>query len=214
MRLLPTPVLSFTDIRVGDGESPDVEMERFRAEVELAPLLKGEVRIIQMAVERPRFRIDIAGLATEGAGALARRLEDRPAARSRWSASRSSTARRSSTTAAPGGAGKPNDIDALVEAGSLRGPGKIEAEPHPRRQADRACASALGRIGADDTVAAKVSVDSPLYPLTLSTDGTLALGRASRRCLRGRRHAWPACRRPMAEPRSPWADFRAAGTSS
>ena len=62
VRLLPTPVISFTDIRVGDGDVPDVEMETFRAEVELAPLLKGEVRIIQMAVERPRFNIDIAGL--------------------------------------------------------------------------------------------------------------------------------------------------------
>ena len=36
-------------------------MERFRAEMELAPLLKGEIRIIQMMLERPRFSVDIAG---------------------------------------------------------------------------------------------------------------------------------------------------------
>ena len=65
MRLLPTPVLSFTDIHIGDAEQPDVEMERFRAEVELAPLLKGEVRIIQMAVERPRVHVEISGLAED-----------------------------------------------------------------------------------------------------------------------------------------------------
>ena len=47
-------------------------MERFRAEVELAPLLKGEIRIIHMVLERPRFSVDIAGLAEEGAGALGR----------------------------------------------------------------------------------------------------------------------------------------------
>jgi uncharacterized protein involved in outer membrane biogenesis len=41
LRLLPTPVVTFTDVRVGDAEAPDVEMERFRAEVELAPLLRG-----------------------------------------------------------------------------------------------------------------------------------------------------------------------------
>ena len=60
VRLLPTPVLSFTDVVVGDAEAPDVKMERFRAEVELAPLLKGEVRIIQMAMERPVFHVDLA----------------------------------------------------------------------------------------------------------------------------------------------------------
>ena len=54
VRLLPTPAVSFTDIRVGDAEAPDVEMEQFRAEIDLAPLLKGEVRVLQMTVERPR----------------------------------------------------------------------------------------------------------------------------------------------------------------
>ena len=66
VRLLPTPVVTFTDLRVGDSETPVVEMERFRAEVELAPLLRGEVRIIQMAFERPIFRVDVAQLRAGG----------------------------------------------------------------------------------------------------------------------------------------------------
>ena len=71
-------MFSFTDIRIGDKETPDVEVERFRAEVELAPLLKGQVRILQVSVERPRMRIDVAGLAGEGAAGLERRWQIEP----------------------------------------------------------------------------------------------------------------------------------------
>ena len=100
--------------------SPDVEMEQFRAEVELAPLLKGEVRIIQMTVERPHFHIDIASF--DGECRRRRRLAARPASGFRWSACRSSTAARSSPTAAPAAAGAPTGSTRWSRPRRLMGP--------------------------------------------------------------------------------------------
>ncbi|MYZ50176.1 AsmA family protein, partial [Propylenella binzhouense] len=62
LRLLPTPVVNFTDVRIGDPEAPIVTMERFHAEIELAALLRGEFTILQMRIERPEFRFDLAHL--------------------------------------------------------------------------------------------------------------------------------------------------------
>ena len=116
--------MSFTDIRVGDADAPDVEMERFRAEVELAPLLKGEVRIIQMAVERPRFHFDSPSLMANAGNAVRHALAARSGADLAGAAAGASTAARSSATAAPAEAGGPRGIDAVVEADSLDGPGQ------------------------------------------------------------------------------------------
>src|SRR5690606_20515080 len=92
----------------------------------LAPLLKGEVRIIEMSMERPHFRVDLARFAGSGSRAgpewlldpesvsLARleiiegtaELQDSRIFRS-WHVT---------------------GIEAEIEAGSLRGPGRIRAD--------------------------------------------------------------------------------------
>ena len=60
-RLLPLPRITFTDVRVGargDGEAMMV-VDRFRVDAELAPLLKGEIVIVDMELQRPRVNIAI-----------------------------------------------------------------------------------------------------------------------------------------------------------
>ncbi len=60
-RLLPLPRIIFTNVRVGgseDGE-PMMVVDRFRVDAELAPLLKGEVVIVDMELENPKVNIAI-----------------------------------------------------------------------------------------------------------------------------------------------------------
>ena len=68
LRILPTPTISFTDVRVGNGAEPMLAIERFHAQVELTPLLKGEVNVLEMTIERPVLRFDLADLTSLGDG--------------------------------------------------------------------------------------------------------------------------------------------------
>ncbi len=76
-RLLPLPSVTFSDIRVGEGNEPMLTASSFHVNVELAPLLKGDVVIVDMSVDGPKLdvRIDDDGkmdwsLRREGAAEL------------------------------------------------------------------------------------------------------------------------------------------------
>ncbi|MGH6926552.1 MAG: AsmA family protein [Propylenella sp.] len=211
VRLLPTPVLSFTDIHVGDPARPDVEMERFRAEVELAPLLKGEVRIIQMAVERPRFRIDIGGLA-ENRGVFGSEWRLDP---DRISLERLQIVEGTAVIddSANGRSWQADDINAVIEATTLLGPGKIEAnlaldgEPLAVR-------ANFGRVTDLSSVTMNLLVSSPNLPVTLSTDGTLHFSAETPPSYEGLATIEGVQPESEDAPRSRWADFRASGAFS
>jgi len=60
-QLLPLPSIEFTDVRVGareDGEAMMV-VDRFRVDVELAPLLKGDILIVDMELQNPKVNIAV-----------------------------------------------------------------------------------------------------------------------------------------------------------
>ncbi|MAA97387.1 MAG: ArsR family transcriptional regulator [Stappia sp.] len=59
MRLLPTPTLTFTDVRVGEPEDALLVISRFSMRVELPPLLKGEVRVIDMTMDQPTLQLAV-----------------------------------------------------------------------------------------------------------------------------------------------------------
>lgn len=208
VRLLPTPVLSFTNIRIGDAAEPDVNIERFRAEVELAPLLKGEVRIIQMAVERPRFALDIADLFAESTQ-LDRVWRVNP---DRISLERLEIVEGEAivTDRRTGRTWNIQDLDGVIEATSLLGPARAEAslaidgEPV-------AVKAVLGRIAPNNAVTAKLAIGSPNYPVTLTTDGTLHFGGGESPKYVGVATVEGVPAKRKQEPRSPWADFRASG---
>ncbi|MCB1385077.1 MAG: AsmA family protein [Nitratireductor sp.] len=61
IRLLPLPSVSFTRLSVGEtaeGE-PMMTVDRFSANVELAPLLSGEIRVVDMRLDRPHFNMAV-----------------------------------------------------------------------------------------------------------------------------------------------------------
>lgn len=169
LRLLPTPILTFTDIRIGDGPEPEAEIERFRAEVELAPLLKGEVRIIQMSLERPFLRLDIAAPFGTRTGSQARGRIDP----SRVSLAEVEIFGGSARIAdgAGGRAWEVTEANGVIAADSLRGPAKIDGslvvdgEPFD-------VSAALG-TKAGSAIPAKLTVESHRLPITLAADGRL-----------------------------------------
>lgn len=57
LRLLPAPSISFSDIRVGEAEDPLLVVSKFDMRVELPPLMKGEIRVIEMELDRPHLAL-------------------------------------------------------------------------------------------------------------------------------------------------------------
>jgi uncharacterized protein involved in outer membrane biogenesis len=57
LRLLPAPSISFSDVRVGEAEDPLLVVSKFDMRVELPPLLKGEIRVIDMELDRPHLSL-------------------------------------------------------------------------------------------------------------------------------------------------------------
>ena len=57
LRLLPAPSVRFSDVRVGEAEDPLLVVSQFSMRVELPPLLKGEIRVIDMEMDRPHLSL-------------------------------------------------------------------------------------------------------------------------------------------------------------
>jgi uncharacterized protein involved in outer membrane biogenesis len=59
LRLLPAPSISFSDVRVGEAEDPLLVVSQFDIRIELPPLLKGEIRVIEMELDRPHLSLSL-----------------------------------------------------------------------------------------------------------------------------------------------------------
>ncbi len=57
LSILPAPSISFSDVRVGEAEDPLLVVSRFNMRVELPSLLKGEIRVLDMQLERPHLNL-------------------------------------------------------------------------------------------------------------------------------------------------------------
>lgn len=177
MRLLPTPTLTFSDVRVGEPEDPLLAVQRFEMRIELPPLLKGEVRIIDLAMDRPNLRLSID---EEG------RLD--------WFTARArnglisevdpdlvmleqATIRDGELTmidARNGQSHKIEDIDLLVTARSMLGPFKLDGMAS--FQGQRATVVlATGRRDPAGGLRLRAGVTPVSVPVDLVMDGTLTL---------------------------------------
>ena len=59
LRLLPSPSLEFSDVLIGDTDTPFATVRDFRINMELAPLLKGEFEISNMELLSPKFSVRV-----------------------------------------------------------------------------------------------------------------------------------------------------------
>ncbi|WP_068314820.1 AsmA family protein [Polycladidibacter hongkongensis] len=59
VQLLPSPSVSFSDVRVGDREAPVMVVARFESDIDLPSLLSGEVRVVTMKLLQPRLSLSL-----------------------------------------------------------------------------------------------------------------------------------------------------------
>ncbi|ODN70714.1 AsmA family protein [Methylobrevis pamukkalensis] len=126
-QLLPLPSLTFTDVRIGEaGVAPLMTVKRFAVRVELFPLLTGEVRVVEMALDEPSANIRIT---EEGGFEWLSAREDGPIDPRRVVLERVDirNGRVSVVDLRRKAEYVVTDIDALVDARSLAGPYKLDA---------------------------------------------------------------------------------------
>ncbi|HSM39661.1 MAG TPA: AsmA family protein, partial [Afifellaceae bacterium] len=174
VRLLPTPILNFTNVRVGDEADPDLTVENLRAELELPALLRGDVRIVQMRVDRPTMRLDIAALSvprseTPDVSEADRSLDPDAVSLDSLEISSGQMLLYDSRT---GRQWAVESLNAQLEARSLNGPGKIEGGLVIDGSALSFRASA-GRMAPNGAIPMKVNLYSAELPFVSRLSGRL-----------------------------------------
>nr|WP_281168772.1 AsmA-like C-terminal region-containing protein [Stappia stellulata] len=177
MRLLPTPTLTFSDVRVGEPEDPLLAVSRFGVRIELPPLLKGEVRIIDMTLDEPSLRLSLdeegrldwfTGLNRDG---YLRDVDPDLVMLER------ATIRDGRVTVIDARSGQSHvldDIDLLVGARSLLGPYKLDGMvSHKGRRATVVLAT--GRRDAEGALRLRAGITPVSVPVDLVMDGKVSL---------------------------------------
>ncbi|ADZ69795.1 AsmA family protein [Polymorphum gilvum] len=174
--LLPAPTVTFTDVRVGEAEDPLLVVSRFEMRVELPPLLKGEIQVTEMRLERPHLRLSL-----DEAG----RLD--------WLTSRSASdvlsGRDPKTVmfehieiddgivalvdARDGSVHRLEKANLLISARSLNGPYKIDGTVS-HLQKPYSLRVATGERLADGKIRVKADVVPSTTPMELTIDGNLS----------------------------------------
>lgn len=176
IQLLPSPSVTFSDVRVGEAEDPLLVVSRFQMRVELPPLLKGEIRVLDMELERPHLSLSLDEngrldwlTSMSNTGALAELSSD-DVAFERISVSDGAL------TIVDARSGETHQVDGgnlLVSARTLAGPYKIDGSltfddaPYSLRLA-------TGSAQADGTLRVKGQVTPAAWPVNLSFDGALS----------------------------------------
>nr|WP_255365493.1 AsmA family protein [Faunimonas pinastri] len=172
LRILPTPTLSFTDVRIGNEGKAQVSVERFRAELELSSLFSGRFQITQMDVERPTFRFDLADLSQPGAAGPERPPIDLANV---GLANVSLTGGRADITdSRTGRRWHAEQVAAQISAQSLQGPGRMRAQFSLEGQPFDVDLGAGALTPAGD-LPVKVSVTPASIPVSTLFDGRLRL---------------------------------------
>jgi len=174
--ILPTPMLTFTDVRVGPEDNPLMTVEKFSVHIELTPLLKGEIQVIDMKLEKPNVRLslDNAGKLDwmQGTGPSQAALAVKPDAIELNDVEITD----GTVTIADGRTGRSyvgKSVNLLVDASSLLGPFKleggmlVEGSPYSVKLA-------TGRWLANNTLRIKAQVLPANFPVAIAFDGHMA----------------------------------------
>ncbi len=176
LRLLPAPYIRFSDVRVGEAEDPLLVVSRFDMRLELPPLLKGEFRVIDMALERPHLTLslDEAGrldwlTAVTADGALAK-LPPEDVALEKV------TIRDGAVSVIDARTGETHQLDngnLSVSARSLAGPFRADGSLTLNDKA-YTVSFASGRIRNNESLRLKGEITPTDWPVNFSFDGALS----------------------------------------
>lgn len=172
--ILPSPSLTFTDVRVGPLDVPAMmTVDRFEVTIELMPLLQGEIRVTSMRLDKPSVRVAVDEQGTIDwlkRPVSAEALDPDKVVLSAVSISDGSIAysdARTGVNLAFGG------ITAAVEARSLAGPWRADGS-----YIDDGTAVpfhlATGRRLDDGTIRLKTDASPAQWPVDLSADGVVS----------------------------------------
>lgn len=170
--LLPTPKLAFTDVAIGDPANPMMTVARFDLEVELFPLLSGQIRVTNMRLDRPDLtvRVDDEGGLEWIAENTRVPLDPAQVQLDRVEIAggriRLADARHDRSLTVEG-------IDALLEARSLSGPYKMEGSATVDGEAGTFRIN-TGQRDADGSFVLKAAVNPADRPVTVTLDGRAA----------------------------------------
>ncbi|MBZ8135219.1 hypothetical protein CLD20_18235 [Afifella sp. IM 167] len=171
LAILPTPTLSLGDVRIGPADAPFLTLDEMRAKVELTGLLKGEINVISVDLERPRLSVDIADLAPDGGRVSLGGFNAGQVSLGEMAIRDGEVTVRDSRR---GASWRLGDVRAEVRARTLEGPGRLEGGfvlGGERYRIDLAA----GRLSSGGTVPLKMLLIPAGRPLTLSTSGEVRL---------------------------------------
>ncbi|WP_075996821.1 AsmA family protein [Salaquimonas pukyongi] len=174
VRILPLPSVTFGDLSVGKTSSgePLMTVDQFSANVELAPLLSGEIRIVNMSLTRPHFNIEV-----DESGRIAWTQRRELLVDPDQVALDSLTVRGASfiLSGLAGGSTITGDrIDADISAQSLIGPWRIEGSGDVAGSAT-AFSVSTGRLTEARTIRLKITGVREDQPYELKADGPVSL---------------------------------------
>lgn len=174
VNLLPLPSVTFSDVRVGETSlgTPLVSVESFRMNVELAPLLKGDVVIVDMVMNKP-----VLDLRMDAQGRL-----DWPAAQERAGESQSVALEKLElvdgivrfTDERTDYNVELADVDAIASARALQGPWQGSATTTSQGERYRIGFN-TGLVQADGGLRVKLAVEPQSLPYDFELDGPVKL---------------------------------------
>ncbi len=172
--LLPAPSLTFTNVEVGGADgAPMMEIERFSLDVELTPLMKGEIKVLQMTLDQPALRVAVD--------------ED---GRLDWLSLRQASSeldpekisfenidiRNGSVSVSDKRSGRDwvaSDVNVALSARSLMGPYRLDGG-FLLDDVRYTVQAATGRSNADGTIRTKIVISAADRPYAVAADGVLA----------------------------------------
>ena len=176
--ILPTPSLTFTDVRVGDIEGqPMMTVKRFSVTIELMPLLQGEIHVISMRLDKPVVRVSV-----DDAGQVDWMLRSAASQSLKPESVVLSDVEVKDGTliyadAGSGSAVTLDSIQATIDARSLTGPWRIEGS-YASGGVPVQFTVSTGRQTADGSLRVQVNATPGQWPIAIAADGMVGRGQA------------------------------------
>jgi uncharacterized protein involved in outer membrane biogenesis len=173
LKLLPTPTIVLSDVRLGPDGDPVASASRVYAEIELAPLLSGEVEVTALEIGAPvlRLSLDAEGRVSDlGLVADPATLDPGSVTLDRVTITDGAI---EFDDGRPGGPLTVGDIDMTLEARSLLGPFKAEGTATASGLQAR-FRVATGAADGSGALKVKTELWPALWPAAVTVDGTVA----------------------------------------
>jgi uncharacterized protein involved in outer membrane biogenesis len=177
--ILPTPSLTFTDVEVDDeNNNPIMTVDRFSVEIELMPLMQGEIHVVSMKLEKPAVHV-----AVDEAGRMAwlKRAEGPEPIDPEKVFLESASVTDGTLTyddARSGVSLEYGGISAEVSARSLAGPWHVDGF-YLDEGAQVGFRASTGRLLDDGTLRVKADFNPARYPVTVGMDGPVGIDPAN-----------------------------------